>query len=393
MRSGNTENNELKLELGRESKIVPKKLHQINQTKPFQLSLFELLTETDVLTEGGSRQVSKGRNYSQTIELYDFMPRFVYSHQADVRRNYNGLLPPLVRDFESRGAKFRLTLAPAAFVRKTGESISFYPGSDEDIVEMVLRKIYLEGDTKLFDGQPGMVFTINQIRREMKEQGHTRSHRQVLESLLILKGSQINCQNLETGTNLVFNPIDVLSYNEKNSGDEPCYLIFSRLVAEALNRMYFRRYNYRQVVRYKSNVARLLHRRISHHFTQANEEISYSVYLSTLLRDFGLEYATLAKAYQHFKKGIGEMKEANVVLDFVAAPVMSQHDKRKIDDYHLEITMTKTFSFEVKNSNVIRQNVGRLSDAMGGEKSSAFSEKKKIPSIFPASLDKKSSKG
>ena len=58
-------------------KVVPKKLSQIKQTKPLQLSLFELLTETDILTEDGSRGLKKGKNYSQTIELYDFMPRFV----------------------------------------------------------------------------------------------------------------------------------------------------------------------------------------------------------------------------------------------------------------------------------------------------------------------------
>jgi len=119
---------------------MPKKLNQIKRTKPLQLSLFEILTETDVLTEDGNRGLSKGKNYSQTIELYDFMPRFVNGHQADLRLNYNGLLPALVKPFESRGVKFSLTLTPATLVQKGGGSISHYPGADEDIVETVLRK-------------------------------------------------------------------------------------------------------------------------------------------------------------------------------------------------------------------------------------------------------------
>lgn len=365
---------------------MPKKLNQIKQTKPLQLSLFEILTETDVLTEDGNRGLSKGKNYSQTIELYDFMPRFVNGHQADLRLNYNGLLPALVKPFESRGVKFSLTLTPATLVQKGGGSISHYPGADEDIVETVLRKIYLDGNPKLFDGQPGMVFTINQIRREMKNQGHTRSHRQVLESLLILKGSQISCQNLETGNHLVFSPIDVLSYNDKNSGDEPCYLIFSKLVAEALDRMYFRRYNYRTVLSYKLSIARLLHRRISHHFTQANEDSSYCIYLSTLLRDFGLEYPTLAKAFLNFKKAFAEMIEANVIKSFSADPVTSAQSSRKIVDYHLTIVPTKTFSFEVKNSNVVRQNIEYYSDSLHEISSSEVSKKKDSASIFPSSV-------
>ncbi|HQU85971.1 MAG TPA: hypothetical protein PKY59_22785, partial [Pyrinomonadaceae bacterium] len=143
---------------------MAKKFELIKQTKPIQLSLFEILTETDVLTEDGSKQLKKGKNYSQTIELYDFMPRFVFGHQADLRRNFNGLLPAMVRDFECRGVPFRLTLTPATLVQPNGDSVAHYPGADEDILEMVLRKMYIEDNPRLFDGQPGMTFTVNSIR-------------------------------------------------------------------------------------------------------------------------------------------------------------------------------------------------------------------------------------
>jgi len=103
---------------------VAKKFELIKQTKPIQLSLFEILTETDVLTEDGNKQLQKGKNYSQTIELYDFMPRFVFGHQADLRRNFNGLLPAMVRDFECRGIPFKLTLTPATLVQPNGESLA-----------------------------------------------------------------------------------------------------------------------------------------------------------------------------------------------------------------------------------------------------------------------------
>jgi hypothetical protein len=175
---------------------MPKKFELIKQTKPIQLSLFELLTETDVLTDDGNKQLKKGKNYSQTIELYDFMPRFVFGHQADLRKNFNGLLPAMVREFECRGVPFKLTLTPATIIQSNGESIAHYPGADEDILEMVLRKMYIEDNPKLYDGQPGMTFTVNSIRKELKKQGKTRSHTQIIESLLILKGSQISCQNL-----------------------------------------------------------------------------------------------------------------------------------------------------------------------------------------------------
>ena len=364
---------------------MPKKYELIKQTKPLQLSLFELLTETDVLTEDGSKQLKKGKNYSQTIELYDFMPRFVFGHQANLRKDYNGLLPALVRDFECRGVPFELTLTPATIVQPNGKSVAFYPGTDEDILEIVLRKMYLEDNPKLYDGQPGMTFTVNKIRKELKKQGRTRSHTQVIESLLILKGSQISCQNLETKTTMIFNPIDVLSFRKTTEdADTPCYLIFSNIVAEALDNLYFRRFNYRKVVSYKSVIARLLHRRISHHFTQSNPKLTYSVNFSTLLRDFGLEYPTLAKAFIKLKEALQEMKEANVIQEFVCEPIRNSKDSRKIEDYFVKITPTQAFSFEVKNSNDIRINISRISESSEDVNQVQNSKKKnKSTSFFP----------
>lgn len=372
---------------------MAKKFELIKQTKPIQLSLFEILTETDVLTEDGSKQLKKGKNYSQTIELYDFMPRFVFGHQADLRRNFNGLLPAMVRDFECRGVPFRLTLTPATLVQPNGDSVAHYPGADEDILEMVLRKMYIEDNPRLFDGQPGMTFTVNSIRKELKKQGKTRSHTQVIESLLILKGSQISCQNLETKTTVIFNPIDVLSFKKDDDPDTPCYVIFSSIVAEALDNMYFRRFNYKKVVGYKSNIARLLHRRISHHFTQSNPKLTYSINFSTLLRDFGLEYPTLAKAFIKLKSALQEMKDANVVQEFVCEPIYNGKDSRKIEDYFLKITPTNAFSFEVKNSNDIRTNILKILDNSEDVKKVSTTKKtKKSTSFFPKSVDNRSAK-
>ncbi len=364
---------------------MPKKFELIKQTKPLQLSLFELLTETDVLTEDGDKQLKRGKNYSQTIELYDFMPRFVFGHQADLRKDYNGLLPGLVRDFECRGVPFKLTLTPATIVQQNGKSISYYPGTDEDILEIVLRKMYLEDNPKLYDGQPGMTFTVNRIRRELKKQGRTRSHTQVIESLMILKGSQISCQNLVTKTTMIFNPIDVLSFRKRDDADAdtPCYLIFSNIVAEALDNLYFRRFNYKKVVSYKSVIARLLHRRISHHFTQSNPKLTYSVNFSTLLRDFGLEYPTLAKAFVKLKEALKEMEDANVIQEFTCEPIRNSRDARKIEDYFVKITPTQAFSFEVKNSNEVRINISRISEDSEDLNQKSSKKTKETTSFFP----------
>lgn len=331
---------------------------KIIKTKPWQLSLFELLTENDVLTDDESAQ-KFGKNYSQTIELYDFMPRFFWEQQADLRREYKGLLPNLVREFECRGVAFQLTLGAATITDQEGKSRSFYPCKSEDILETVLRKMFLDSNPQFYNGKPGLPFTISQIRKELRKQGHSRSHDEILQSLLILRGSEISVTNLATKQTVVFSPISYLNYNRNNKGNEPSYLIFSDFIADGIKALYFRRLNYKKVISYKSNIARLLHRRLSHHFTQANESLSYNIYVTTLIRDFGLSAKELKRHRADFTTALEEMINLNVVKEFKITKVMASG---VLTDYHLEIMPTKAFSFEVSNTNTITKNVLQMSE-------------------------------
>lgn len=81
------------------------------------------------------------------------------THKADERPKYNGLLPALRRDFECRGEAYSLTLEPAILVGRDGVSTSYYPSADEDILETILGKIYLDDNPKSFDRHLRMTFT------------------------------------------------------------------------------------------------------------------------------------------------------------------------------------------------------------------------------------------
>lgn len=367
---------------------VPKKLSEVKKSKPLQVSLFEMLSETDVLTDDGNK-LFKNSRYSQTIELVDFMPRIVWEQQERLRKDYNGLLPGIVRNFECRGVPYELTLTPAMIV-KEGKSVASFPGSDEDILEIILRKMYLEGNPQYYDGKPGMSFTVNQIRKELKRQGKTRSHYEVISSLLILAGSGITCKNLLTNRVIVFKTIDVLSFGENKEDNEPCYLIFSDIIAKAIEDLYFRRFNYQQVISYKSSFARLLHRRISHHFTQANNvDKKYTVNLSTLLRDFGFEFDHISRAYKKLLEAVKEMEKNNVIGEFFADPVLSvsKGHRRKIEDYFITIVPTKKFSFEMTDANNVKKRVVQLNEALKENLEPETKQKQKkdrFSGLFPA---------
>jgi len=80
----------------------PKKFLEYKQTARFQLSLFDLLDNE--------------KDFSHTIELYDFMPKYVW---GKVERVGGVFLPRLEREFKCRGKKYRLTFFRRASKMRT----------------------------------------------------------------------------------------------------------------------------------------------------------------------------------------------------------------------------------------------------------------------------------
>ena len=70
--------------------------------------------------------------YTNTIDLYDIAPRFVfYKDQKD-----GTFLKSLRREFEHGGVTYQLLLRPGRVVRPDGEEEA-YPGEREQIIEAV----------------------------------------------------------------------------------------------------------------------------------------------------------------------------------------------------------------------------------------------------------------
>lgn len=113
------------------------------QSKPFQLSLFNLFENE--------------KEFSHTIELYDFMPKFV---RGKVERVAGVFLHSIEREFECRGKKYLLTVIPASIKDANGKEKYYYPAKREEIVEDALRKIMAEGNGIFLDGEAGVSFTI-----------------------------------------------------------------------------------------------------------------------------------------------------------------------------------------------------------------------------------------
>ncbi len=68
---------------------------------------------------------------------------------------------------------------------------------------------------------------------------------------------------------------------------------------------------------YRSAIARKLHKRFSHFFIQASITQLNTVFLSTLVRDFGLtKYKQMSKNLRDFEKAVDESKSFYIIINF-----------------------------------------------------------------------------
>lgn len=317
-----------------------KKFLDYEQEFPEQLTLFSLL---DPRTES---------NYSNTVELYDFLPKYVWGKSNRINDRF---LESVEREFECRGKKYSLTLHPAR-IKTDGVQKEFYLSKREEIVEDALRKIAVFGEAVYLDKKIGMSFSIYQLQKELKKSGHSFSRQQIVESLNILAGSRIVLTCHDDDQVWTFSPIETLGF--KGINDEThTFVRFSALVTKSIDENTFRLYDYQRVMKYKSVIARQLHKRIGHHFTQANFAQKYEITLTTLLRDFGLKpAASLYSNLEDVKEALEEMKDGGTIMSYaLGEPTLDAGRRNKLINVKISIVPSVQFLSEIRKGNEKKQ--------------------------------------
>ena len=323
-----------KREKKRPVKKQTKKFEEFEPTFPGQLELFELVD-------------SKDRNYSQSIELYDFMPKYVWKTPERVEGVY---LPRIEREFECRGRAYNLTIFPASIVdEKTKKEKYYYLGEKEEAVEDALRKLAVEGKGVFLDNEAAMRFNINELRNELAKTGHKYSSNQILEALTILKRTEFEL--VSGDMKLLFSPVETLGLKGRD-GETQTFVRFSPLVTKSIKEQTFRIYDYLTVMRYKNAIARQLHKRMAHHYTQASIINSYDILLSTMIRDFGLtEPKRLLFKFREVEAALKTMIKKEVILSYKIEKINAPAGQKKLLDVKFSITPHPYFAGDAKKAN------------------------------------------
>ena len=322
--------------------------------------------------------------YSHTIELYDFVPKYVVGKTQDASRIEGRYLEPIKRTFQNRGKDYQVTLVPARIEVEDNVFIDYFLGVREEIVEDALRKLAVEGQGIMLDNQIGMCFTLYQVRMEVMKSGHTYSNDQIIEALKIMANASIQISGLaddealtvkekskqgkkiKNGKELFFHPLESLSF-DSGENQTPTFVRFSPLVTKSIQENTFRMINYRQSMAHQSFIGRMLFKRMSHHFIQADITKPYTILLSTIIRDFGLTHqARLKSNLENVEKALSEMREKDSILSFKVEKIYDQHKKIKWVDASIQLIPSVRFSADAKSFNAkAKQNQSRMTNLLG----------------------------
>lgn len=321
-----------------------KRLDDYEQSYPLQLSLFQLL---DLKPNDQPR-------YSNTIELYDFMPKY---HWGKVERIGGEFLRVLKREFECRGTRYKIEVAPAVITDRDGKERNYYPSKREELVEDALRRFATTERGVFLDDRAGVTFTLYQLQQELKKNGHSYSIKELKDALYICAKTTLTVTTENGNAVLISNMFETLGLQTRDDwkgtgAKQKAFIRFNSLVSEGIKNGSFRQLDYEKAMSYSSVVARQLHKRMSHHFTQASISTRYEIKLSTIIRDFGLaEYDRPSQNLAHVLKALDEMKEKAVLLSYEVQKSLDHSNRNKLIDAKLILTPHPFFSVEARKIN------------------------------------------
>jgi hypothetical protein len=321
-----------------------KEIEKFDPRKSPQLNMFELLD-------------SSLKDYSNSIELYDTMPKYFIGGAKRVKDKVVESLPILSREFVHRNKPYKLDLSPAAVLdKKTGKTIHYYPSQREELVEDALRKIATKGRAKEFDKdgekRVGVTFTYYEVQQELEKMGHGYSIAEIKLAIEILSKAVLEITSKDDSISITNNFFSFVGKETRElGGKERVVVIFHTLVTKSINIGNYRLFNYDKLMKMKMPLSRWLHKRISHMFSQATIFNPYEIKLSTIVRDSGMKsYKTISERARQIEKSLDELKdkEISVINKWEKQP---ETEKNKILDIKYSLYMSEEFVADAKKAN------------------------------------------
>ena len=319
-------------------KSVSKSLAEHVSSLPTQLSLFQIIPSED-------------QRYSNTVELYDALPKYVWS-----KITQKGRLDAIRREFVFRSRNYRIRIVPANLEGEHGESIDRFPRVREEHVEDGLRLLASRGQGVFLDEAAAVVFTLYELQQELKRLGHSYSYPELKEAILVLRGTQIEVSTPD-GVKVVhsnlFETVAFDEIDEVTGKRAKAFVRFNMLVTRSIMAGQFQPLNIETASRIKTIIGRHLYKRMSHLFRQASITNPYTILASTIIRDFGLKpYANFRFNLREIREALDELVQAEVLLDWKVEEVKAKQKRQnKLTDAKFILTTSPDFNQSMRANN------------------------------------------
>jgi hypothetical protein len=330
-----------------------------------QLSLFQAFLTNELEND----------SLSNAIDLWDSVPRYSISRpKQNEMRSPEGTLPTMALEFSYRGKDYRVKIRPARLDLKgednrplkdekgNPKSIEYYPSAREEVVEHALRRIAAETNAGFYDKtdkSSGVAFTLHRLRQELADSGHSMTYENIVESLEILHYSSIAITDadLDATTEGDFSQSYFPTFarvNKKTRAADPeakWFVQFHSFVAYSIDKIAYRQFNYRRLMKCKTQLARWLLSQLVIKFTQASLATTFEMRYSTIRRDSNLltgyrrtrdAIAALDEAWDHLRE-LGALYFANKAEETGA--------RGKVIDAIYTLTPSREFIAEQKAAN------------------------------------------
>lgn len=336
----------------------------LQKTYPHQLALWQTYLPGDVDVD----------DYSNTVELYDAVPKYFASKKrmAELRKD-GQFLTSLRRDFKHRGKSYQVKITPARIEEDNGDEKEYYPSWREELVEEALKKIASDQLNGVYlNDAAGVQFTLYELRKELRLRGHSIRLDDLIKSLTICRRATIviSAQDKDESEvvmdSSIFPVLVIVKRRdwEKNPKRTRCYVQFNPLVTYSINKLAYRQLDYVKFMAFKRQLSRWLHKRLSHNYVQASLTEPYRIKMSTIVRDSALVNAKETRhKMRYIDESLSELAEREVLINCDKETIKGQ--RGKIEDIAYTLTPHPAFISQVKKANRRKQHLAESARQSG----------------------------